>query len=160
MVFPVGERRWWRVLFDFGEYGSFTGMLGLMYESLSPTIERSSIVRKVIASLPFSSESMVFDGVELLIKLPPHFRQKIFKRDHVAKKGEIFYRPHIPAISIFADGYEVYEPIEKIGMVRKEDVDKFLDVVEKIKNLASVYVEIRKHEPRKEETEEEEEEEE
>ena len=52
------------------------------------------------------------------------------------------------------------EPIEKIGMVRKEDVDKFLDVVEKIKNLASVYVEIRKHEPRKEETEEEEEEEE
>jgi len=156
MVFPgITERRWWRVLFDFGEYGSFIGVLGLMYESITPTIERSSIVRKVVASLPLVSESIVFDDIELLIKLPQHFKQRVFKRDHIIKRGEIVYRPHIPALSVFIDSCETYEPVEKIGLIRKDDIPKCAEIVNKIKNLASVYMEIRRYEEREEEVEEE-----
>ncbi len=157
MVFPGVEQRWWRVVFDFGEIGNFVGVLGLMYESLTPTIERSSIVRKILASLPICTESVVFDEIELLIKLPLRFKQKIFKRDHTIKRGEIIYRPHIPSISIFTDTSEIYEPVEKIGLIRKDDIPKFMEIVNKINNKASIYVEIRKYEPKveAEETEEE-----
>ncbi len=158
MVFPGVEPKWWRVVFDFGEYGNFVGVLGLVYDSITPTIERSSIVRKILASLPIQTESMVFDEIELLIKLPLRFKQRIFKRDHIAKKGDIIYRPHIPSISIFTEQCEIYEPVEKIGLIRKDDVNKFVEITKQIADMASVYVEIRKYEPREEVTEEEEEE--
>lgn len=154
MVFPSTDRRWWRVLLDFDEYGSVGAVLGLMYESVSSTLQRASIVKKILATLPLVAEAIVLDNVELLIRLPERFKQTIYKRDHVIKMGDIVYRPHIPAVSIFSDGYELYEPVERIGFIRKEDVEKFLNIMDTIKNLASVYVEIRRYEPEEGEEEE------
>lgn len=156
MVFPGVERRWWRIVLDFGEYGSVTGVLGLMYETISATLQKASIVKKILATLPIAAEGVVLDDVELLIRLPERFKQTIYKRDHIVKVGDIVYRPHVPALSIFSDGSELYEPVERIGFIRKEDVEKFLDIMDVIRNLASIYVEVRRYEPKEEKEEEEE----
>lgn len=154
MVFPSTDRRWWRILLDFDEYGSVGAVLGLMYESVSSTLQRASIVKKILATLPLVAEAVVLDDVELLIRLPERFKQTIYKRDHIIKIGDIVYRPHIPAVSIFSDGSELYEPVERIGFIRKEDIEKFLDIMATIKDMASVYVEIQRYEPEEGEEEE------
>jgi len=157
MAFHEHERVLWRVLFDFGEYGSFTAVLGFVYyeRPLSATVMKSSVVKKIIASLPIASESLVLDDVELLVKLPTRFKQTIYKRDHIIKRGDIVYRPHIPSISVFARSFETYEPVERIGLVRKDSLEKLAEIIEKIKSKASVYVEIRRYEAKEAREEEE-----
>ena len=163
MAYVIGERpKWWRIILDFNEYGSIEASISTLATGLTTTFQKSCIAKKIYDALPIATEAIVIWDleeekeeksrkqtrvpVELLIKLPSRFRQKILRRDHTVKPGDVVYRPHIPAISIFVKDFEIYEPIEKIGHVRRAYMPNLYDIVEKTKNLASIYVEIRKAE--------------
>ena len=170
MVFPETQYRRVirKVIFDFEEYGSLEAFLrypsreyegSVTYER----IDRTSIIAKIYSALPLHTEAIVLDDVEILIKLPKYFRQKIYRRDHIIYPGQVIYRPQIPAVSIAAGYFETYEPVEIIGEIhteeKREDREKpptvLLELLEKINNKASIYVIIRKperkHAERKEE---------
>lgn len=131
------REQWKRIELDFKGYGSVKGSLR--------TIARRSISRipNIIYSLlPFKTEALVLDDVEILIKIKPYLVERLKPSDrvHEASEGDIIYRPQIPAISIFADYYEIYEPVAKIGIVDRNDFDKLKQIAEAAKSLILVEI--------------------
>ncbi|MEM4533361.1 MAG: hypothetical protein QXJ52_01145 [Candidatus Korarchaeota archaeon] len=152
------------VVFDFDEHGILEALLrypaGEYGESVTyERIERTSIISKIYSTLPIQTEAILLDDVEILIKLPRYYRQKIYRRDHIAYPGQVIYRPQVPAISIAAGLLETYEPVEIIGEVKtveKQESREYVpreiqELADKIRNRASVYVVIRKSKPETEE---------
>jgi len=116
---------WRRVIFEFK---GFDVIHGSIRDSPGPG-------RAISGSLPIISEAIVLDNVEILIKLNPTLKTRLNKRFHTAEPGDIIYRPQIPALSIFADYYDIYEPVERIGTITREDRKKVEEIV---KNASSV----------------------
>ncbi|GEM_PF-4949939 len=156
-----------KVVFDFDGYDTLEAFLrypageyggSVTYER----IDRTSIISKIYSALPIHTEAIVLDNIEILIRLPRYFRQRIYRRDHIAYPGQIIYRPQVPAISIVANHLETYEPVEIIGEVkiegkresREEVPSEIQNLVEKIRDRASIYVIIRKPERKTVEEEE------
>lgn len=133
---PMREptERWSRVLFSFKGYEDIKGNLR--------TIKRGLIATTFYSMLPIVKEAIVLDNVEILIKLDPVLTQKISyaERTHEALPGDIIYRPQLPSISIFADYYEIYEPVVKIGMVDRADLDKVRRIAENVKEVMLVKI--------------------
>lgn len=133
---PTTEQReqWKRLTFDFKGYDEIHGNLRTM----------ATIPKAIYSILPLKTEGLVLDDVEILIKIPPVLKDRIKTEDriHEAMEGDIVYRPHIPAISIFSDYFEIYEPVMKIGMIDRNDVPKLRKITAQAKSL--MLVEIRK----------------
>lgn len=131
---PTGEQReqWKRVIFSFEGYEEIKGSLRTI----------SKIASTIYSTLPYKSEALVMDEVEILIKLNPVLKERLrtSERIHEAMEGDIIYRPQLPAISIFADYYEIYEPVAKIGMIDRVDVVKLRKIAEEAKSLMLVEI--------------------
>ncbi len=131
---PTSEQRqqWERVTFDFKGYGSVNG-------NLRTTIK---IAGNIYSILPIKTEGLVLDGVEILIKIPPVLKERLktSERTHEAMEGDIIYRPQIPALSLFSDYFEIYEPVAKIGMIDRNDIPKLRKIVEEATSLMLVEV--------------------
>jgi len=131
---PTGEQReqWKRVIFSFKGFEEIKGSLRTV----------SKIAGTIYSMLPFKSEAIVLDGVEVLIKINPVLKERLrsSERIHETMEGDIIYRPQIPAISIFADYYEIYEPVTKIGMIDRIDVSKLRKMVEEANSVLLVEI--------------------
>lgn len=149
MVFPALEtRKIWKITFKFEDIGDLEGFLRFNYETRSEIVENSSIIKKIVSTLPIIGEATILNQQEILIKLPPRFRQRIFRRDHIIRPGQIVYRPHIPAISIFAKQTNLYEPVEIIGEIKRgakrtqKDMPppKLMEIFNKLYELGSTII--------------------
>lgn len=130
---PPFENRshvWRRVIFIFKNFDSIRGSIK---DSLSPG-------RAISGSLPIISEAIVLDNIEIMIKLPPTFKTQLNKRFHTVEPGDIVYRPQLPALSIFADYFDIYEPVERIGTIIREDRDKINEIVKNATGLLFVKI--------------------
>jgi len=121
---------WRRVMFIFK---NFDPVHGSIRDSPGPG-------RAISGSLPIISEAVVLDNIEIMIKLPPTFKTRLNKRFHTVEPGDIVYRPQLPALSIFADYFDVYEPVERIGTIMREDRDKINEIVKNATGLLFVKI--------------------
>ncbi len=128
--FESSSQVWRRVIFLFK---NFSPVQGSIRNSPGPG-------KAISGSLPIISEAIVLDNIEIMIKLPPTFKTRLNKRFHTAEPGDIVYRPQIPALSIFADYFDVYEPVERIGTIMREDRDKINEIVKKATGLLFVKI--------------------
>jgi len=131
------REQWKRIELDFKGYGAIRGSLR--------TIARRSISRipnVIYSMLPLKTEAVVLEDVEILIKIKPYLLERLKPSDrvHEASEGDIIYRPQIPAISIFADYYEIYEPVAKIGIIDRNDFDKLREIAEAAKSVMLVEI--------------------
>ena len=124
---------WERVVFKFKDFGDLHGSIRAASTQFS--------TKFILAVLPYKSEAIVIDRKEILIKLDPTLRTKINRRDHQATIGDIVYRPQIPAISIFAAPMEIYEPVEKIGIIERYDYPILEKIVHNATSLLFVLIE-------------------
>ncbi|MCD6491808.1 MAG: cyclophilin-like fold protein [Candidatus Njordarchaeia archaeon] len=131
---PFDERmeKWSRIVFNFDGYGAIQGSLSQFYRSANV----------FISYLPVKLEGIVLDNVEILIQLPSVLRTKISRRVHDANLGDIIYRPQIPAIGIIADHFEVYEPVERIGTINKQDLDMLIKIASEAKSVLLVDIKL------------------
>jgi len=121
---------WRRVVFEFKGYEP---ILGSIRDSPGPG-------RAISGSLPIISEAIVLDNIEILIKLSPTLKTRLSRRFHTAEPGDIIYRPQIPALSIFADYYDIYEPVERIGTIMREEREKVSKIVMDAKSILFVRI--------------------
>ena len=131
------REQWKRIELDFKGYGSIRGSLR--------TMARRSISRipnVIYSMLPLKTEAIVLEDIEILIKIKPYLIERLKPSDrvHEASEGDIIYRPQIPAISIFADYYEIYEPVAKIGIIDRNDFDKLKEIAEAAKSVMLVEI--------------------
>ncbi len=110
--------------------------------------------RAISGSLPIMSEAIVLDNVEIFIRLDPTLMTRISRRFHTAEPGDIIYRPQIPALSIFADYADIYEPVERIGMIDRLDLPKIEELSSNAKSILFVSIEKAESVEYEEETEE------
>ncbi|MHA1616552.1 MAG: cyclophilin-like fold protein [Candidatus Njordarchaeales archaeon] len=123
---------WERIVFRFKNFGDLRGSIRITQTSPSSKF--------LHAVLPYSSEAIVLDGKEILIKLDPTLKTRIGRRDHQAEIGDIIYRPQIPAVSIFADSAEIYEPVERIGIIERYDFPLLKEIVSKANSVLFVVI--------------------
>ncbi|MHA1590805.1 MAG: cyclophilin-like fold protein [Candidatus Njordarchaeales archaeon] len=128
-----GSVYWERIVFRFRDLGELHGSIRVMQASPSSKF--------IYAVLPYKSEAIVLDEKEILIKLDPTLKTRINRRDHKVDIGDIVYRPQIPALSIFAEPMEIYEPIEKIGIIERYDFPLLRKIVLNAQSLLFVTIE-------------------
>jgi len=129
---PFEERShlWRRVIFEFKGFD-------MIYGSIRDAPEAG---RAISGSLPIISEAIVLDDREIFIRLNPTLKTKLRRRIHTAEPGDIIYRPQIPALSIFADYADIYEPVERIGTILKEEREKLENIVKNAKSILFVRI--------------------
>jgi len=131
-IFREKGVQWERLAFIFDDKWIIRGSIKTKRD-----IETSKMI---LSELPIETEALVLDEAEILIKLPKTIKAIIRRRVHSAEPGDIIYRPQIPAISIFADYMDIYEPVENIGTIDRRDIDKLIEFARNVKNV--VFVEI------------------
>ncbi len=131
---PTGEQReqWKRVIFKFNGYDEINGSLRTIIK----------LANTIYSTLPIKSEAIVLDGIEILIKLSPVLKERLktSERTHEALEGDIIYRPQLPALSLFSDYHEIYEPVIKIGMIDRVDVVKLRKITSETKSVMLVEI--------------------
>lgn len=128
---------WRRVIFEFEQFSAIRGSIR----------DSPGAGKAITGSLPIISEAIVLDNIEILIKLNPTMKVRLNRRFHTVEPGDIVYRPQLPALSIFSDFYDIYEPVERIGTIMREDFDKLEEIVENAKSILFVRI-VREEESR------------
>lgn len=123
MAEEVGTQKWNRVIFNF-----HTGEGKWQIKGVLRSLRR--MARAIFASLPITVESMVFKEKEVFIRLDESLKGEFSKEDrvHRAEEGSIIYRPQIPALSLFSDYSEIYEPVEKLGEIQRDSLEELKDL--------------------------------
>ncbi|NIQ07896.1 MAG: hypothetical protein GWO20_19910 [Candidatus Korarchaeota archaeon] len=134
MAEEVTSQKWNRVIFNFGTGESEWEVRGVLR-----SLRR--MARAIFASLPIETEALSFDGREVLIRLDESLRGEFSKEDriHRAEEGSIIYRPQLPALSLYSEYREIYEPVEKLGEIQRDSLESLQKVCSE---SALLYVEM------------------
>lgn len=132
----AAPRKWRRLVFKFYSNGKTWRIRGGLR-----SLRR--MARTIFSVLPIKAEALVFNKKEVLIKLEESLMGTFSKEDrtHEANAGAIIYRPQLPAISLFVEYSEIYEPVEQIGKIWSDTLDKLKELCESV--TSPLYLEIR-----------------